>query len=136
MVTLAELQARYPGAVAFRFGDSDAMNEALLNLVRTGHKRATCGPWRDYENDQAALPVVGRCDVITLWDGTPAVVIRTREVSVCTFDDIDEDFAKAEGENDDLAGWRRDHAEYFRRNGGFSETMKLVCERFDLVEVL
>lgn len=135
-MTLAEVQARYPGAVAFKFGDNEAMCEELLGLVIAGKKRATCGAWRDFKDNPDEMPVVGRRDVATHWDGTPAIVIETRAVSFCTFQEIDEEFALAEGENDDLAGWRRDHAAYFRRNGGFSPDMELICERFEVIEVL
>lgn len=135
-MTLEEARARYPGAVTFRFGDSADMNDALIALVASGRKRATCGAARDYAGRQAELPVAGRCDIVTRWNGTPALVIETVEVTRRRFCDIDEDFALAEGENDDLDGWRRDHEAYFRRNGGFDPDMELVCERFRLVEVL
>lgn len=63
-------------------------------------------------------------------------MIETLEVSVVRFCDVGEDFALAEGENDDLAGWRRDHQVFFERNGGFDPEMDLVCERFKVVEDL
>ena len=40
---------------------------------------------------------------------------------------------RAEGENDDLDGWRRDHRRYFERNLGFDSEVMLVCERFKVV---
>lgn len=135
-MTLEEVRARYPGAMPFRFGDSEAMCEELLALVIAGKKRATCGAWRDYKDRPEDVPVVGRRDVATHWDGTPAVVIETLDVSYCTFQEIDEDFALAEGENDDLTGWRRDHRAYFERNGGWAADMDLICERFAVVEIL
>jgi len=61
-------------------------------------------------------------------------VIETTEVAIRGFREVDADFALAEGENDTLAGWRRDHQGYFARNGGFDPDMMLVCERFRLVE--
>ncbi len=42
--------------------------------------------------------------------------------------------ALAEGEDEDLAGWRAGHRAYFERNGGFSPDMPLVWERFALIE--
>lgn len=80
------------------------------------------------------MPEVGRRDTALNWDGTPALVIETLEVTQRRFCDVEEDFALAEGENDDLEGWRRDHRAYFARNGGFDGEMMLVCERFRLVE--
>jgi len=128
--------ARYPGSVTFRFGDSDAINAELLALVIAGKKRATCGALRNFGTGGAAKPVVGRHDIITYWDGAPAVVIETVDVAYCTFSEIGEGFALAEGENDDLEGWRRDHRAFFERNGGWSADMELICERFEVVEVL
>ena len=102
-------------------------------LVRLGRKTATCEALRNFGSDGEAMPVVGRRDVALNWDGSPALLIETLEVTQRRFCDVDESFALAEGENDDLEGWRRDHQEYFERNGGFDPKMMLVCERFRLV---
>ena len=64
----------------------------------------------------------------------PAVVIETLEVIECVFSDVTETMALAEGENETLEGWRADHRRYFARNGGFSPDMKVVCERFVVIE--
>lgn len=135
-MTLDEALARHPGAVAFRFGDGEALCEALLELVREGRKTATCGALRDYEADGEALPCPGRRDVVLHWDGRPALVIETVEVTRRRFRDVDEAFALAEGEDDSLEGWRRGHRAFFARNGGWDNGMMLVCERFRLIEVL
>ena len=79
------------------------------------------------------MPITGRQDVALNWDGSPALTIETTAVEIARFCDVDENFALAEGENDDLAGWRRDHQAYFERNGCFSPEMELVLERFELV---
>ncbi|MBB96209.1 MAG: ASCH domain-containing protein [Rhodobacteraceae bacterium] len=135
-MTLDEVLKRYPGAETFRFGDSEALCQELLALVRAGKKTATCGSASIFENDGEALPVVGRRDVALNWDGTPSVVIETVHLERRRFCDMDADFALAEGENEDLEGWQRDHQAYFERNGGFDPEMELVCERFRVVEVL
>ena len=136
----AELRAvlgRYPGAETFRFGDGPELNRRLLDLVRQGRKTATCGALGDYDGPGgAARPIPGRHDVALDWDGRPSLVIQTTEVFVCRFDEVTWDFAKDEGENDDLEGWRRDHRTYFERTGAFAEDMALLCERFRLVEDL
>ena len=133
---LAALTAHYPGAQTFRFGDGPGMCAELLALVRAGRKTATCGAAAEYAPDDPALPVVGRRDIALNWDGTPALVIETLHVERRRFCDMDADFALAEGENEDLAGWQRDHRAYFERNGGFDPEMELVCERFRMVEDL
>ncbi len=99
--------------------------------------RATVG--REFEALRAfgpggeAMPVVGRRDIALNWNGTSALLLETVEVFQMRFCDVDEGLALAEGENDDLEGWRRDHQQYFERNGGFDREMILVCERFKLV---
>ena len=80
------------------------------------------------------MPKVGRRDIALEWDGSPALVIETREVVICRFDQIDERMALLEGEDDDLAGWQEGHRRYFERNGGWSPDMMLVWEHFALIE--
>jgi uncharacterized protein YhfF len=133
-MTLAEARARYPGAETFTFGDSQELCEELLALVRQGKKVATCGALADFAAGDEAMPMVGRRDISLEWDGTPALVIETREVVICRFDEVDERMALLEGENDDLAGWQADHRRYFERNGVWSPDMMLVWERFALIE--
>ena len=135
-MTLDEVRARYPGAETFTFGDSPELCAELVALVRAGRKTATCGALRDFAEGGEAMPVAGRRDIALDWDGTPAFVIETVEVTVRRFRDVDAGFALAEGENDSLEGWRDGHRRYFERNGGWSEDMELVCERFRLVEDL
>ncbi len=131
-----DLIQKYPGAGSFKFGDSDAMNAALIALVRAREKTATCGKASDFDGEPEALPVVGRRDIVTNWDGSPAVVIETVSVEQMAFDAIGVGFALAEGENEDYDGWRRDHIAYFKRNGGWAGDMEMICERFVMVEDL
>lgn len=131
-----QLDARYPGACSFTFGDSRELCDALLALVRAGKKTATCDSIRNFEASGEALPKVGRRDIAVDWDGNPALVVETTAVTICRFCEVDEVFALAEGENEDLRGWQEDHRAYFTRNGGFHPDMELVCERFRLIEDL
>jgi uncharacterized protein YhfF len=134
-VNLADILARHPGAQTFRFGDGPELCAELTGLVVAGRKTATCGALRDVEAGGEPMPVVGRRDVALTWDGAPAVVIETTEVRVCRFDEVDRAFAEAEGEGG-YEGWRAGHVRFFERNGGWSEDMMLVCERFRVVEVI
>ena len=123
--------------VTFSFGDSPDMADELLDLVIAGVKTATCGALRDFGPEGAELPVVGRQDVILDGQGRPAVRIETLDVSYCLFSEIDLEFALAEGEGDsNVDEWRAGHALYFKRNGGWSMDMELVCERFRVVEII
>ena len=133
-ISIKEVKARYPEAETFKFGDSRKLCDRLLALVRTGKKRATCGALRSFDADDEPLPVVGRRDIALDWDGNPAFVVETTAVTICRFCDVEEDFALAEGEDETLESWQAGHQAYFERNGGWQSDMKLVCERFTLVE--
>lgn len=134
-MTLEELRKRYPDADRFRFGDNRELCDELTDLVRSGKKTATCGALRFFTEDGEVLPVVGRRDIVLDWDGKPAILIETTEVTHCRFCDVNEEFALLEGENDDLGGWQADHRKYFERNGGWHPEMELVCQRFRVIEI-
>ncbi|ASP34786.1 ASCH domain-containing protein [Labrenzia sp. VG12] len=135
-MSIDELKQKYPGAETFKFGDGPELSAQLIALVRSGRKTATCGALRDFQEGGEAMPVVGRRDIALNWDGSPALVIETLEVTITRYCDVTEVFALAEGENEDLAGWQRDHQAFFERNGGFDPEMELVCERFRVIEHL
>ena len=99
--TLKLLKHRYPTAQTFKFGDSAELSAALLALVRSGKKVATCGAVRDFENGEP-MPQIGRRDIALHWDDTPALVIETVELIQCRFDEVTEAMALAEGEDDSL----------------------------------
>lgn len=129
------LPAQYEGLLSFSFGDSPQLADELLALVLACEKTATCAAVRDYAEDGEPIPVPGRRDVVLDGQGRPAAVIETTEVVQRLFRDVPEDFALAEGEGD-FDTWREGHIAYFERNGGWSEDLEIVCERFRLVEVL
>tara|TARA_R100000365_G_scaffold1121_1_gene4008 strand:- start:5213 stop:5614 length:402 start_codon:yes stop_codon:yes gene_type:complete len=128
------LPDRYSGAHQFAFGDSPELADELLALVLAGKKTATCGALRDHEAGEP-MPQVGRQDVVLDGRGQPACVIETTAVEIVPFDAVTADFAEAEGEGP-YDAWREGHIAFFGRNGGWDGQMKLVCERFALVEVL
>jgi uncharacterized protein YhfF len=123
---------------AFAFGDSAEMADELLAVVLHGPKRATAGLLADYGEDES-LPEVGFHSIVLSGDGRPACVIRTTEVRVLPFRDVDEAFAWDEGEGDrSLAYWLDAHVGFFTRmcaarGETFSEEMATVFERFALV---
>jgi uncharacterized protein YhfF len=121
----------------FAFGDSAEMADALLALVLAGTKTATSGALADYEKEGAPLPQPGQRSIVLDGKGRPACIIETANVCCKRFDTVDAAFAREEGEGDlSLSHWREEHAHYFRRNGGFSPDMMLVCEKFRMVERL
>jgi uncharacterized protein YhfF len=116
----------------FSFGDGPAMVDGLLALVLSGAKTATCWAARDGKHTEVGGRMVA-CDST----GAPRVVLETVALEQKPFDEVDEDFARAEGEGDlTLAWWREAHQAYFERNGGFDPKMQLWCERFHVVRIL
>ncbi|MGZ2258327.1 ASCH domain-containing protein [Roseobacter sp. A03A-229] len=134
MVTLEELKKRYPGAEVFSFGDTPELIAVLTELVRSGAKRATCSAVADIEAGAQEAPEIGRRDIVLDADGVPAFVIETLELRETTWDTITEEMALAEGENETLQGWQADHKDYFTRHGIFAPDMKLIWERFEVIE--
>ncbi|MCS6624017.1 ASCH domain-containing protein [Roseibacterium beibuensis] len=134
-VSLDDLRRRYPGAVTYRFGDGPKLCAELIALVRAGKKRATCSSEAEIAAGQDA-PVVGRCDIAVDFHDVPQLVTRTLDLVPVRFCDMTEEMALMEGEDDSLAGWRAGHERYYRRKGIFAPDMKLIWERFEVVEDL
>ena len=124
---------------AWAFGDGSDMADDLAALVIDGPKRATAGLVAESEADGDPLPKVGDYSVVLDGSGQPVAVIRTTELRVVPFAEVDEAFALDEGEGDrTLAWWRDVHWQYFSRQcAARGETMDehqpVVLERFELV---
>jgi uncharacterized protein YhfF len=123
---------------AWSFGDEPELAEKLLAAVLAGDKTATSSALWDYDDEGAPLPMVGELSILLDGAGHPRALIRTTSVETTTFDQVDEDFAAAEGEDDrTLESWREGHEAYFRRNlpegREFTTDMPVVCERFELL---
>jgi uncharacterized protein YhfF len=120
---------------AFAFGDGPAMAGELASLVLHGPKRATAGLLAAYEAEGAPIPRAGGYSVVLDGAREPVCVIRTREVTIKPFAEVDAAFAWDEGEGDrSLAYWRQAHDDFFSRSGfPYSDASPVVLERFDLV---
>jgi uncharacterized protein YhfF len=118
------------------FGDSSEMQDELAALVVAGRKRATCGALSWYQR-QPQQPAEGTRWVVEDGAGDPRCVVETTALHVCRFDEVTAEFAAEEGEGDlTLDWWRKAHRAFFIREGTFAPDMKVLCERFRLVEVI
>lgn len=121
------------------FGDSEALANALAELVLQGTKRATAGSVWSSEAEGKRLPMRGDLSIVTTWSGEPLCVIETEAVEVVPFREVSAEFAATEGEGDgSLAFWRAAHREYYSRECAragreFDESMLVACERFKVV---
>lgn len=121
-------------AEAFQFG-ADA--DWLASLVVEGKKTATCSAHVLYELENEPLPSIGQYNIILNSKELPVAIIKVTEVTMMPMNKVPVDFALAEGEGD-YDYWWNAHEQFFKseleeHNLTYSETMLLVCERFEVV---
>ena len=136
MSMIEQLTVKYPGAIAWAFGDSPEMADELAELVIKGKKTASCGSLSSFKNEEGA-PTIGGYSIILNGRDEPVCVIRTISLRIVRFCDVADDLARKEGEGDlSLTYWREGHKAFFSREGTYQEDMELVAEEFERVEVL
>jgi len=119
------------------FGDGAALQNELLALVLDGTKQATCSLARDFNEERPPEP--GDHWIITDGHNVPKAIIRTRSVEPRPIREVDETFARIEGEGDkSLKYWKQSHDAYFRHQGDregfvYDDSMIGLCEQFDVV---
>jgi len=127
------------GYVAESWGDGPAMADELGALIIQGIKTATCSALWEWEAEGNPIPKVGLITIALDGRGEPLCIVETVEVSIRKYNEVDAEFARAEGEGDlSLHYWRKAHRNFFSRvlpkiGKEFSEEMPLVCERFRLL---
>lgn len=121
------------------YGDSPELANELLQLVLIGKKTASCGSLWEWEAEGKPLTKIGDIWVELDGNGNPVCITETIEVTIRKYNEVNADFARAEGEGDlSLEYWRDAHRNFFSRvlpkiGREFSEEMPLVCERFRLI---
>ncbi len=123
---------------AWAFGDHAELADELLALVLAGTKTATASALWEIEADGDPVPRTGDLSILLDGAGHPHAVIRTTQVRVVPFIDVDAEHAYLEGEGDrSLAHWRTAHELYFRRSASderaYDPAMPIVLERFELL---
>jgi len=121
------------------WGDSPEMADELGKLIAAGTKTATCSVVWEWEAEGESPPETGAITIVLDGSGRPLCIVETVEVTVRKYNEVDADFARAEGEGDlSLEYWRDAHRWFFSRTlpkvgREFSEDMPLVCERFRVI---
>lgn len=124
---------------AWQFGDDP---DYLAQLVMNGVKTATCSAYIFYELDNEQLPTTEDYSIILNCHDEPVAIIKTTEVTIQRMNEVSEEFAIAEGEGDrTYRYWKETHEKFFKQalkeiGRAFSEDLMLVCERFELVDVV
>lgn len=112
------------------------LRRQLVELILRGEKTATAGLVLDYKSEGQELPTVGELFVVLDFDNQPVAVIETTAVRVVRAADVDEQFARDEGEGfESVADWRAAHERFFEAYP-FDDDTQVVCERFKLVRTL
>ncbi|HEX2193696.1 MAG TPA: ASCH domain-containing protein [Candidatus Limnocylindria bacterium] len=125
-----------------------ALRRHLTDLVLTGTKTATAGLLAEYQMDDWALPQPGVREVVIDAHDRFVAEIETTECRVLRMADVDDEFARDEGEGfADAADWRAAHERFWNgyideiRAGmgdpgwSLNDDTPIVCQRFRLAEV-
>ena len=122
-----------------RFGDSEQLADALLEIVLSGRKRATSELASEFLAAGDQLPRIGSHWIACDGRGVPRIVIRSTELRIGPFDSVDAAFAADEGEDDgSVESWKTEHRRYWQRTTAargavWSERDEVVFERFAVV---
>ena len=132
--------------IGFGHPGSDLRRE-LVDLVLTGTKTATAGLLVEMELDGEALPTPGLREVVVDASGSFAGEIETTECRVLRMADVDDQFARDEGEGfSGATEWRVAHERFWNgyldeirdRLGdpdwSLTDDTMIVCQRFKLVD--
>lgn len=105
-------------------------NDYLFGLVATNQKHGTCCLYNN-DNDLAR---VGDTNIIYNSHGDE-IMIKITSVRKCRFCDIDEQWAKIEGEGDlSLQHWIRVHMDFFKKEkSNFKPTDMLELNEFIVI---
>ena len=112
------------------------LRRRLVELILSGEKTAGAGLVLDYEAEREKIPEAGDLSVLLDYDDNAVAVLETTEVRVVRAADVDEQFARDEGEGfESVADWREAHERFFEAYP-FDDDTQVVCERFRLVRTL
>ena len=124
------------------YGDSPELSEQLLDLIRSGRKRAGTGLFWAYEADGESIPTTGDIEIVVDHRNEPALVTRIVSVQVIPYGEVTAEYAAVEGEGDgSLAYWREAHWAFFSRECQRlgrtpDDSMRVVCSVFEVLHTL
>jgi uncharacterized protein YhfF len=128
-----------PPSVAF--GVTREQQDELAELIANGVKHATTSVLAAYRAEGEPPPEPGELATVIDGAGRPVCTIRTTQVEIRRYRDVDEAHAHAEGEGDrTLPSWRAAHrpflAEVCASLGiAFGDDLELVLESFEVVDL-
>ena len=104
-------------------------NNKLIELILSGKKTATTSLLSDN------ISKIGDESIIMYDDNTDACMIRTTDVIVTEFKNINKDLAYLEGEeNRSLEYYKKVHNEFFKQiDPNFNDNTKVIFEIFEVI---
>lgn len=124
------------------YGDSAELSAELLDLIKSGRKRAGTGLLWAYEHDREPIAMTGDIEIVVDHCNQPALITRIVRSEVVAFHEVSAEYAAIEGEGDgSLEHWRKGHWNFFSRECKRIgreplETMPVVCNVFEVLHVL
>ena len=121
------------------YGDSPELSQELIDLIRTGSKRAGTGLLWAYEAEAEELPQVGDIEIVVDHNYEPVLLTRVTTVEVVPFNEVTAGYAAIEGEVDgSLDYWREGHWNFLSRECARigrepRDDMAVVCSVFELL---
>lgn len=111
------------------------LRRQLVAAVLAGQKTATAGLWSEYQADGEELGSPGDRFTLHDYDDEPVGVVEVTEVRLVPAAEIDEQFARDEGEGfESVDDWRVAHEGFFQLS--IEPDTEIVAIRFKLVERL
>ena len=114
----------------------DEANESAT-LVQQGDKHTRSSLHALYEYEEKELPKVDDLSIVTDYEKNPVAIIQTTDVFVKPFNEIDESYARLDG-NKSLETWKKLYKERFEQDVKqskieFNENSLIVCEIFKTI---
>jgi uncharacterized protein YhfF len=142
-------QRHINGLPVAEFAFPGSLRDSLVAAILRGEKRATAGLLSDYEREGAGVPNPGERQVVIDSDERPMAIIEIEEARVIRVGDMDEAFARDEGEGfESVADWRAAHERFWHSyaeetrawlgdpDWHVTDDTLMVAERFRLIQRL
>ena len=109
------------------------LRRELVDAVLRGEKTATAGLLADYEAEGEQPETIGARRLLVGYDDEPVATVEVTESRVVPAAEIDESFARDEGEGfESVEDWRVAHERFFGRP--LEPDTQIVAVRFRVVE--
>jgi uncharacterized protein YhfF len=100
------------------------------HLVVKGWKTATVTSVENFKLMPETLINDREFDIVLDGDGTPVAAIQFTKAEKFKFFDVTEEFARKDGESENIRQWRALARSFFEEQGKFSLDMDIVCLEF------